>query len=311
MAVKPKSLPSASIATVERDTGLSKDTLRVWERRYGFPQPLRDSNGERVYPADQLEKLRVIRRLMDSGVRPGKVVAEPLQTLTARLQALPQRALRATGSGEVSPAATEALRLLKAHQVDALRRLLTHSVVQLGLQRFVADVVAPLNEMVGNAWIEGGIQIFEEHLYAEQIQQLLRQTIGSLAPGEQGPRILLTTLPGEQHKLGLLMAEACLAAEGAQCLSLGVETPALDIAQAARAHQVDIVGLSFSTTVPTGVARDGLADLRKRLDRKVALWAGGSLWQRARKTLPGVTTLASLTDIPAALTAWRETHSGA
>ena len=37
-----------SIAAVERDTGLGKDTLRVWERRYGFPQPLRDAFGERV-----------------------------------------------------------------------------------------------------------------------------------------------------------------------------------------------------------------------------------------------------------------------
>ena len=52
-----------SIAAVERDTGLGKDTLRVWERRYGFPQPQRDSSGERIYPLDQVEKLRVIKRL--------------------------------------------------------------------------------------------------------------------------------------------------------------------------------------------------------------------------------------------------------
>ncbi|MCK7493491.1 MAG: MerR family transcriptional regulator [Comamonadaceae bacterium] len=35
---------------MERDTGLSKDTLRVWERRYGFPLPGRDALGERTYP---------------------------------------------------------------------------------------------------------------------------------------------------------------------------------------------------------------------------------------------------------------------
>lgn len=308
MALKRLAAPYASIATVERDTGLSKDTLRVWERRYGFPQPLRDDNGERVYPADQLEKLRVIRRLMDSGVRPGQVVAEPLAALTARLHTLPQRAQR---SAAAAPAAAEALRLLKAHQVSELRRQLTHALVQLGLQRFVIEVVAPLNEWVGNAWIDGGIQIFEEHLYAEQIQQLLRQAIGTLTQNEQGPRVLLTTLPGEQHKLGLLMAEACLAAEGAHCISLGVETPALDIAQAARAHRVDIVGLSFSTAMPVNAARNGLADLRKRLDRKVALWAGGSVWMGTRKVVPGVTTVVSLTEIPEAIRTWRAAHAGA
>jgi MerR family transcriptional regulator, light-induced transcriptional regulator len=299
----PRASAPVTIAVVERDTGLSKDTLRVWERRYGFPTPLRDDNGERVYPTEQLEKLRVIRRLIDSGLRPGAVVAEPLQALQARVQSLPTCTARASGE---AVAAAEALRLLKAHQIEELRQLLTHALTQLGLQRFVLEVVAPLNEIVGNAWIEGGIQIFEEHLYAEQIQQLLRQTIGSLLQGKHGPRILLTTLPGEKHKLGLLMAEACLAVEGAQCISLGVETPTWDIAQAAQAHRVDIVGLSCSQAMPVNMARNGLADLRQRLDRGIALWAGGSVWQRARKTVPGITTIASLTVIPEALRIWRE-----
>ena len=37
-----------SIAAVEREVGLSKDVLRVWERRYGFPLPSRDAPGERL-----------------------------------------------------------------------------------------------------------------------------------------------------------------------------------------------------------------------------------------------------------------------
>lgn len=44
-----------NIAAVERETGLSKDVLRKWELRYGFPAPLRDSQGERAYPANQEE----------------------------------------------------------------------------------------------------------------------------------------------------------------------------------------------------------------------------------------------------------------
>ena len=62
------------IAAVERETGLGKDTLRVWERRYGFPRPLRDEHGERLYPPEQVERLHQIRRLMDQGLRPGKLL---------------------------------------------------------------------------------------------------------------------------------------------------------------------------------------------------------------------------------------------
>ena len=38
-----------NISAVEREAGLSKDVLRMWERRYGFPKPVRDENGERRY----------------------------------------------------------------------------------------------------------------------------------------------------------------------------------------------------------------------------------------------------------------------
>ena len=63
-----------SIAAVERDTGLSKDTLRVWERRYGFPTPERDASGERSYAFEQVARLRTIKRLLDIGHRPGRIV---------------------------------------------------------------------------------------------------------------------------------------------------------------------------------------------------------------------------------------------
>ena len=45
-------------------TGIARATLRIWERRYGFPQPGRDLRGERSYPDEQVRKLRLIADLM-------------------------------------------------------------------------------------------------------------------------------------------------------------------------------------------------------------------------------------------------------
>jgi MerR family transcriptional regulator, light-induced transcriptional regulator len=64
-----------SISAAERATGISKHTLRIWERRYGFPQPLRNASGRRVYPPEQIQRLREIKRLRDSGFRPSKIIA--------------------------------------------------------------------------------------------------------------------------------------------------------------------------------------------------------------------------------------------
>ena len=75
--------PEFTIAAVERDVGLSKDVLRVWERRYGFPSPARDRHGERLYPAGQVVRLRLIKRLMDHGHRPGRLITTPVEELEA------------------------------------------------------------------------------------------------------------------------------------------------------------------------------------------------------------------------------------
>ena len=120
----------ATIATVERETGLSKDSLRVWERRYGFPRPKRDSNGERVYPADQVERLRMISRLIDGGFRPGKIVNAPMSELIAHARTLGNKA---PAPLEASSDQQHVLQLLKEHRQVELRQRLEQMLMRLGV----------------------------------------------------------------------------------------------------------------------------------------------------------------------------------
>lgn len=69
------------INVVEKETSISKYLLRMWERRYAFPRPERDSKGERVYTKEDVEKLKLIKKLMEEGYRPSKIVNQPLGAL--------------------------------------------------------------------------------------------------------------------------------------------------------------------------------------------------------------------------------------
>ncbi|MCB1959452.1 MAG: MerR family transcriptional regulator [Rhodocyclaceae bacterium] len=289
------------IAAVERDTGIPKDTLRVWERRYRFPRPERDSKGERVYPADQVEQLRLLRRLLDQGHRPGSIVGAAQATLLALLEAAQPDTPPAPAAPHVAPM----LGLIRQHRSAELYATLHQLLTKSGLQHFVSTVVAPLNEAIGDAWLRGQISVAEEHLYTEQVQNLLRSTISALSASAQPPRVLMTTVPGEEHVLGLLMAEAMLAPEGVQCTSLGVQTPLADIASSARAGAFDIVAVSFSAAFAARPAVAALEQLRALLDPRIALWAGGAALRHKRKAADGVIVLTSLTDIAPALAAWR------
>jgi MerR family transcriptional regulator, light-induced transcriptional regulator len=295
-----------SIAAVERDTGLSKDTLRVWERRYGFPAPGRDTVGERAYTLDQVEKLRVIKRLLDAGHRPGRIVPLPFEELQlfSEAEGEPQRSGAADGGAiDLQPH----IALIRAHDVRGLRSAMTRLLARLGVARFILDVVAPLNAAVGDGWMRGQLQVFEEHLYTETAQVVLRQAIAGIpdtaVPG--APRVLLTTFPGEPHGLGLLMAEAMLVLEGCDCLSLGVQTPLWDMVLAVTARRSDILALSFTGCLNPNQVVDGLAELRLKVPPETRIWAGGAAPVLVRRRVEGVDPVASLAELPEALRHWR------
>ena len=299
----PRGALLLSIAAVERDTGLSKDTLRVWERRYGFPVPGRDPAGERSYPFEQVEKLRVVKRLLDAGHRPGRIVPLAMEQLQLLADETVDQPLRGPATVLDPTEVRTQLEWVRAADPSSLRAALKRLLARFGVARFATDVVAPLNQAVGDAWVRGQIEVFQEHLYTEATQAVLRQAIASLpevaAPG--APRVLLASMPGEPHVLGLLMAEAVLATEGCVCASLGAQAPLWDIVRAAQAWRADIVGLSFTGCLAPNLIHDGLVELRAKLPPQVRLWAGGSAPVLHRRRVPGVEPFATLDEVPAAL----------
>lgn len=296
-----KEKPQFTIAAVERDVGLSKDVLRVWERRYGFPTPGRDANGERLYPAEQVKRLRLIKRLMDQGHRPGRLLASPLDVLeglsAGHKTATPSSvAERANELGEL-------IDLLRKHDAAAYLQSLQQQLARQGLRNFVQDTVAPMALQIGTAWEEGRLQVFEEHLFTELTTRVLRNAIGAV-PGGRKPKVMLTTLPNEPHEMGLLMVEALLSLEGAQCVSLGTQMPLLDIGQASAAHRADVVALSFSAAFPARQIPQLLQQLRAALPRAVQLWVGGAAVRRLAPP-QGVTVFGTLDEAAAAVANWR------
>jgi DNA-binding transcriptional MerR regulator/methylmalonyl-CoA mutase cobalamin-binding subunit len=308
---EPLNSPSrtASIAAAERETGLSKDTLRAWERRYGFPSPARGPAGERVYPRDQLAKLRLMRHLIDAGERPGRIAAMTIGDLAQLVQDRIE-----TSTAPAAPIAIgheTFMDLLKAHDMLGLSRQLDEACLRMGLASFITDLVAPLTTRVGDAWMRGRLAVFEEHLFSEALQVTLRAATARMPSpaADARPRVLLTTFVGEPHGLGLLMAQGLLALDGAHCVSLGVETPVWDIALAAKALRSDVVALSFTGAMNPTALLEGLRELRDHLADNVELWAGGSAPALHRRALPGVMALSTLQEAHEQLRRWRTAAS--
>lgn len=315
VSIPAESQVGLSIAAVERETGLAKGTLRIWEKRYGFPSPARDPSGDRQYSFLQVQQLKLISKLLGAGMRPSKVVgldsaqlqAMLIETVSASPANLYNTKLR---NGLSDPQLDKLLDAIGEFDSQTLRHRLNRAQLQMGLAPFVIDLVAPLTTAVGIAWAQGRFEVYEEHFFTEVITGVLRHAIDSLTPqpAMQAPKVLLTTLSQEQHGLGLLMVEALLQLEGCHCVSLGTQTPVADIIQAAQAHSVDVVALSFSNVHKAAVVQTSLRELRVQLPVITELWVGGACNALYQKEVSGLKAMRHLSDLQPQVAEWRRTH---
>ncbi len=265
---------------------------------------MRDALGERAYPPEQVVRLHLVRHLLQSGQRPRHVVPLELPALQNLLRdSAPDSVITHPGNGELQAC----WELLAQHDMNGLRQKLNQAALQRGLLGCVQELIGPLNALVGQAWVRGDIQIFEEHLYTECVTIFLRSALERVARDvkKSPPRVLLTTVPKEPHGLGLLMAETVFAVEACDCRSLGVQTPLADIVRAAASQGAHLVALSFSASLKPSYVLQTLQELRSQLPAEVWIWAGGSNRALSHIDLAGVVAMQRLEDMAGLLALWR------
>jgi MerR family transcriptional regulator, light-induced transcriptional regulator len=274
-----------AIGAVERDTGISRDTLRIWERRYGFPTPERSEKGDRIYSAAQVSRLQLIRRLLDQGLRPGKVV--PLAESALR-DLDGEQPLQSSSQSKIDPTQARLIHLASAGDAAGLDVALEQALSRDGLRSFVLHTLAPLTTSVGDLWASGQLEIFEEHFISRQLVRFMNVAMSRLGCPPGDPRVLLATLPGERHTLGLLMVEVLLRQAGNASLNLGADVPMDQIVAAVQRTGATTVALSFSACYPRGPIRAHLEELADRLQPSVEVWIGGAGVRRLQRLPPSI-----------------------
>ncbi|MDD2863187.1 MAG: MerR family transcriptional regulator [Methylococcales bacterium] len=294
-----------SISLVSRETGISIATLRKWETRYGFPKPVRHNGYTRSYSKEDIAYLHEVKRLIDLGMRPSKLFSVTPSEFSALALTHPTRAVTLE-----QKFIEDVIELLISHEIKKLRKILDKKLKKLGVLDFVEKVAQPLTVLVGQKWADGVISIFTEHCYSEQMSQVLNSVEpANLKYDETLPRILLTTLSGERHTLGLDMVKALLSEQKAHCINLGAEVPLLEIPQAALHYKVNVVGLSFSASFPKRAMTESLKQLRLSLAPEIGLWIGGSGAKQLAKLPNGIEISHSTAEVLAVFESYKKTHA--
>ncbi len=284
-------MPEFSIRVVSRLTGLSSDTLRIWERRYGYPKPLRAESGSRRYSRRDIERLTLLARGLKLGFRIGEMVNLDDEVLKQRLSQTSHDRL----DSEESSLAHDLVDFAIADELDSLRIRLRRAGVLLGTKRFISEVASPLLQEIGDAWEQGMLEVHQEHAATEVLQSQLH-AMATAYEGTDGPVIILATLPRETHALGLQLAALYLSACGALPRILGVDTPTEQLIKAADVFKADAIALSVSVAASTVAVTNHLSNLLNGLDARIAVWLGGR----------GATWLPQIPDRVRLVTHWDE-----
>lgn len=232
--------PEYSIAAVSKLTGVSCHALRVWERRYQFPTPLRSASGHRRYTADQVGVLRHLASLLSAGRPIGELIDEHRAGRLA-LRAGPGREAK-----EKAPSAAIIDFLLAGEMAKAdamIDRLAERSSPVDLAQR----VIGPAMIDVGERWFRGECDVFQEHYALGSLSNRLGGLLDRARRSNIQPRrkVLIGAVEGDRHEGGVLMVSLALELAGWRALPMGVDLPVSQYRKAVEAWRPDAIGLSF------------------------------------------------------------------
>jgi methanogenic corrinoid protein MtbC1 len=264
------------IRTVSKLTGLSLDTLRAWERRYGAVRPSRGERG-RVYDEAAVRRLTLLRDAVARGYAIGQVAAMGDEELDRLLASGPFAARAAapleTPGGAVDlRAVVEAVAAFDAVSAD---RELGRLAALLPPRDLVHRVVVPLMRHVGEAWERGEMSIAEEHMTSGVLRNLLGTLVRMQAGARPAARLVFATPTGEQHEFGILCAAMLAAGGGLGVVYLGTDLPAAEIAAAADRSGASAVVLGVTGAAGLAGPLEAIERVRAALPARAEVWVGG------------------------------------
>lgn len=284
------------IKTVSEILEVPRNTLLAWERRYGLVKPVRLSNGYREYSDQDVETLRALKQLVDSGYKVGEAVS----LLKERGSAV--AALEAE-------APTDALAGLRTALKDALLRFDRGQAVRLAdslATRPYTDrlhrVFFPILRDVGTEWAEGKVTIAQEHYTSGFVRERfmgMLMTLGSGPP--DGPIALCAGFPGDRHELGLMGLAIELALRGYRISWLGADVPTTELIRVGRERRPSLVCVSVIQPVPVDDIVAFAVEIRAAMHESTRIVVGGGVVDPAAfPPVAGVSWAARISEVTGA-----------
>ncbi len=253
----PSDEPLYNIGVVARMTGIPVATVRVWERRYKFPESARTPGGHRLYSEKEIMRLRWVKARIDEGMQTGRAI-RALQHLETDNQ-MPDAPLARVKTSQQSPrpASSEAMpapsdsslqafrdRFINAlldHDTVSANQVLADTMALYSIEQLLPWVIQPALVAIGERWHNGEVGVGTEHLATNFVRNRLLSWMNAGPPVYDVPPIVLACAPEEWHEISLLIFGVLLRRRRWPVAYLGQSLPLPDLATFLKDSNTELV----------------------------------------------------------------------
>ncbi|MBK9318055.1 MAG: MerR family transcriptional regulator [Bacteroidetes bacterium] len=282
-----------SIKDVEALTGIKPHTLRIWEQRYGIPQPKRTATNIRYYDDDDIKMLLSVAMLNRQGHKISKITKMGREELDRLVMEL---TLDATDRIVQIESLTKAMFSLDE---VAFEKILAANFLQHGMQDSFLNLVFPFLARVGMLWQTGSVNPAYEHFITNLIRQKLFVAIDAqpknIAPGAK--RFLLFLPAHEPHEIGLLFANYLIRSRGHHTSYLGPNLPLDDLSPVMTIYKADFLLTVLTTSIAAHSPLTIANKLSKDFPHANILIGGGQILQANIHFPKNVRTLSTMQEL--------------
>ncbi len=243
--------PLFNLKAVLKETGLTADVLRIWEKRYHIPSPERSKGGHRLYSQHDIETIKWLQNRTREGIRIGQAVDFWKELAKNGKDPLTVQISQPSFEGSLSDHENvmDDLRAqwlnygLNFDEVMA-DEVLKKAFALSSVESVCSNILQKGLNVIGTQWYQGKITVQQEHFVAALVIRHL-QTLISISPSSNRSETILLACPeGENHTIPILILSLFLRREGYKTVFLGAGIPTSELLNAAKLIQPSLVILS-------------------------------------------------------------------
>ena len=286
---------SFNLKAVIQETGLTGDTLRAWERRYGLPMPERTPGGHRLYSQHDIDTIKWLKEKQVEGFSISRAVDlwnEIAQNNIDPLIAPHQTAIFSTPHLFQADIRLDTMRQQWVSACMAFNESVAEQTINKAFALNSPEIACQTILMnglceIGEKWYQGKATVQQEHFASALVGRRLNALINATAPPNRQEIILIGCPPKEQHTLIPLFLTFLLRRRGFHVVYLGANIPQFSFKETVFQIQPSMVILTGQQFQTAPALRDIAIELTTE---NIVVGYGGrifSLLPELRNIIPG------------------------